>query len=78
SMGQDADRAAKLDTFAPFQVDQDLMDAAAEDAVFMHCLPAHHGEEVTAGVIDGDDSVVYRQAENRMHMQKAILLTALA
>lgn len=77
SMGQDADRETKLEDFAPFQVTEDLMDAASDDAVFMHCLPAHRGEEVTADVIDGPQSLVYQQAENRMHMQKAILLTAL-
>jgi len=49
------------------------MDAAGEDAVFMHCLPAHRGEEVAAEVIDGPESVVFDQAENRMHVQKAIL-----
>ena len=62
---------------APYRVDQTLMDRAP-DAIFMHCLPAHRGEEVTGGVIDGPHSVVWDEAENRMHAQKGILLWALA
>jgi ornithine carbamoyltransferase len=54
-------------------VDEALMDGAAEDAIFLHCLPAHRGEEVTAGVIDGPQSRVFDQAENRLHAQKALL-----
>ncbi len=57
-----------------FQVDQALMDKAAPEAIFMHCLPAHRGEEVTAEVIDGPQSVVWDEAENRLHAQKAILV----
>jgi ornithine carbamoyltransferase len=72
-MGQETeveDRKAKL---APYQVDESLMSLAAGDAIFMHCLPAHRGEEVTAGVIDGPRSRVFDQAENRLHAQKALL-----
>jgi len=59
--------------FAGFQVDDRLMAAAAPDAIFMHCLPAHRGEEVSASVVDGPQSVVFDQAENRLHVQKALL-----
>jgi ornithine carbamoyltransferase len=62
---------------APYQVDERLMGLAAADAIFMHCLPAHRGEEVTAGVIDGPQSVVFDEAENRLHAQKSILAWAL-
>lgn len=72
SMGDaDADRRKQL--LQPYQVDEALMARAAPDAVFMHCLPAHRGHEVTAGVIDGPQSVVFDEAENRLHAQKAIL-----
>jgi len=73
SMGEDEDREEKLAAFDGYRVDRELMDAAAADAVFMHCLPAHRGEEVTADIIDGPQSIVFDQAENRMHVQKAIL-----
>lgn len=76
SMGdEDADKRMKL--LAPFQVDEKLMGLAAKDAIFMHCLPAHRGDEVTAGVIDGPKSVVFDEAENRLHAQKAILASCL-
>jgi ornithine carbamoyltransferase len=72
SMGDDeADRRRRL--LQPFRVNSDLLDDADEHALFMHCLPAHRGEEVTAGVIDGPSSVVFDQAENRLHAQKGIL-----
>jgi ornithine carbamoyltransferase len=74
SMGQEAEAAERREKFAPFQVNEELMDQAAEDAIFLHCLPAHRGEEVTAGVIDGPRSRVFDQAENRLHAQKALLL----
>ncbi|MGB5306285.1 MAG: ornithine carbamoyltransferase, partial [Gammaproteobacteria bacterium] len=59
--------------FADYQVNADIMSAAATDALFMHCLPAHRGEEVAADVIDGPQSVVWDEAENRLHAQKALL-----
>jgi ornithine carbamoyltransferase len=77
SMGQEEEAAARLKIFAPYQVTPALFALAASDAVFMHCLPAHRGEEVAAEVIDSPHSVVYDQAENRMHVQKAILLSLL-
>jgi len=61
----------------PFQVNEALMARAKPDAIFMHCLPAHRGEEMTAGVIDGPQSVVWDEAENRLHVQKGILLWCL-
>jgi len=78
SMGQEDQAAARKKIFAPYQVNQKLFALAASDAVFMHCLPAHRGEEVSAEVIDSPHSVVYDQAENRMHVQKAILLSLLS
>jgi len=77
SMGQEA-TAAQLDRFTPFRVDEALMARAKPDAIFMHCLPAHRGQEVTAGVIDGPHSVVWDEAENRLHAQKGILTWCLA
>lgn len=71
--GADADRAARFETFRPYQVNAALMDHAKDDAIFMHCLPDHRGEEVTAGVVDGPQSVVFDQAENRLHTSVAIL-----
>jgi ornithine carbamoyltransferase len=73
SMGDEAEREARLAAFEGFQVDESLLG----DAAFMHCLPAHRGEEVTASVVDGPDSVVWRQAENRLHAQKALLVELL-
>ena len=72
SMGQE-DRARGHNVFKPYQVNESLMAHARPDAIFMHCLPAHRGEEVTDAVIDGPQSVVLDEAENRMHVQKAIL-----
>ncbi len=72
SMG-DKDEKRRHRLLAPFQVNEALMDAAGKDAVFMHCLPAHRGEEVTDAVIDGRHSVVFDEAENRLHVQKGIL-----
>jgi ornithine carbamoyltransferase len=73
SMGQENERAARRRDFAPFQVNRQLMSQAPCDALFMHCLPAHRGEEVTDDVIDGPQSIVVDQAANRMHVQKGIL-----
>ena len=73
SMGQEDEQKKRLRAFADYQVDARLMDAAAPDALFMHCLPAHRGEEVSAEVIDGPRSVVWDEAENRLHAQKALL-----
>ncbi|MCL4343974.1 MAG: ornithine carbamoyltransferase [Nitrososphaerota archaeon] len=75
SMGQEKEREQRLATFLPkYQVNQQLMKAAPEGSLFMHCLPAHHGEEVTREVLYGSHSVVFDQAENRLHVQKAIML----
>ena len=73
SMGQEAEEGARSKVFAAYQVDERLMSTARPDALFMHCLPAHRGAEVTDAVIDSPASVVLDQAENRLHMQKALL-----
>ena len=73
SMGFEAENEERLRDFADWQVDGDMMNAARPDAVFMHCLPAHRGEEVAAEVIDGSHSVVWDEAENRLHVQKALM-----
>jgi ornithine carbamoyltransferase len=75
SMGQDAERGERLAALAPYQVSRAIMDAACRDAIFMHCLPAHRGEEVTAEVIDGPRSVVYQQAANRLPTEQALIHT---
>jgi len=74
SMGQEADAAKRLNVFRSYQVNSELFAGAKRDAIFMHCLPAHRGEEVTNDVIDSPRSVVFQQAENRLHIQKAIML----
>lgn len=73
SMGFEAENEARMKAFADWQVNEDMMGVARSDALFMHCLPAHRGEEVSAGVIDGVHSVVWDEAENRLHAQKALL-----
>ena len=73
SMGQEAGKEARQALFKPFQVTEEIMELAAADAVFMHCLPAYRGAEVSAGVIDGPRSVVWEEAGNRLHAQKALL-----
>jgi len=78
SMGQEAERAKRRLDFATYQVNRQLMAHAPHDAIFLHCLPAHRGEEVTDEVIDGPQSVVVAQAANRMHVQKGILVWLLA
>jgi len=73
SMGYEAENEARQAAFSDWCVDQDMMKVAKPDALFMHCLPAHRGEEVSADVIDGPQSVVWDEAENRMHVQKALM-----
>ena len=73
SMGFEAEAAARTDAFHGFMVDSKMMAAAQRDALFMHCLPAHRGEEVSAEVLDGPQSVVWEEAENRLHVQKALM-----
>lgn len=73
SMGQEEEQELRIKAFEPYQVNADLMQAAKADALFMHCLPAHRGEEVSADVIDGKQSVAWDEAENRLHAQKALL-----
>jgi ornithine carbamoyltransferase len=73
SMGQENERSERGDAFVGYQVNAALMQRADPDALFMHCLPAHRGEEVTEAVIDGPQSVVWHEAENRLHSQKALL-----
>ena len=73
SMGQEAEQAARAAVFAPYALDAGLLDRAADDAIVLHCLPAHRGEEIAADVIDGPQSRVFDQAENRLHAQKAVL-----
>jgi len=77
SMGQEHEAARRAPIFKPFQVNEELMSKAQPSAAFMHCLPAHRGAEVTDAVLDGEQSVVFDQAENRMHAQKAIVLMLL-
>ena len=73
SMGQEAEQQKRKAAFASYQVDSQLMAQAASNAIFLHCLPAHRGEEVSAEVIDAPDSLVWEEAENRLHAQKALL-----
>src|SRR5689334_4574494 len=77
SMGQEGEREERLEVFREFQINAKLMSHAKQKTLFLHCLPAHRGEEVTDEVIDGAGSVVFDQAENRLHSQKAVLLTLL-
>jgi ornithine carbamoyltransferase len=77
SMGQEAEAEERRDAFAPYQVNEDLL-AGAPDALVMHCLPAHRGEEITSDVMDGPRSIIFEQSENRLHAQKALLAEVLA
>ena len=74
SMGQESEIKQREVAFKGFQVDQEMMNQAKDDAIFMHCLPAYRGKEVSSGVIDGRQSVVWSEAENRLHVQKSLLL----
>ncbi|MFD1706628.1 ornithine carbamoyltransferase [Siminovitchia sediminis] len=78
SMGWEEEQETRLKAFADFQVNSELMKEAHEDAVFLHCLPAHRGEEVSADVIDGPQSLVFDEAENRLHAQKALMVALMA
>jgi ornithine carbamoyltransferase len=73
SMGQEDEQARRLADFSQFQVNMSLLQHAADDAIFMHCLPAHRGEEVDHDTMESAQSVVFDQAENRLHAQKAVL-----
>jgi len=73
-MGKEAEAEDRKKVFLPFQVNEAMVANAKPDVSFMHCLPAHRGEEVTAGVIDSPRAVVFQEAENRLHAQKAIML----
>ena len=73
SMGQEKEQKQRLEQFVPYQVNTNLMECANEDALFMHCLPAHRGEEVSEAVLEGPQSVVWEEAGNRLHSQKALL-----
>ena len=77
SMGWEHEAEQRAKIFVPYQVNEQLVAGAASHAVFMHCLPAHRGEEITDAIMDCERSVVFDQAENRMHVQKAILLLLL-
>jgi ornithine carbamoyltransferase len=78
SMGQEAEAEERRDAFVAYQVDDRLMAAAGPDAVAMHCLPAHRGEEITSSVMDGPQSLIFEQSENRLHVQKALLVELMA
>lgn len=73
SMGQEDEQAIRIERFAPYQVNAELMSHAASDALYLHCLPAHRGEEISAELMDAADSVIWEEAENRLHAQKALI-----
>ena len=73
SMGQESEQQERARLFAPYQVNEELMSLAATDALYMHCLPAHRGEEISAGLMDAADTVIWEEAENRLHAQKALI-----
>ena len=73
SMGQEEEQSQRATSLAPFQLNQTLLDLAASDALYMHCLPAHRGEEISAELMDSPDTVIWQEAENRLHAQKALM-----
>jgi ornithine carbamoyltransferase len=73
SMGQEAEQEQRLGQFKGYQLDAELISRAADDALYMHCLPAHRGEEISAGLMDAPDTVIWQEAENRLHAQKALM-----
>ena len=75
SMGMEAEKQQRIKDFAGFEVNRELMDIAKPDAMFLHCLPAYRGYEVSADVIDGKQSAIFDEAENRLHAQKAVMAT---
>ncbi len=75
SMGQEAEKDARLTALSPYRIDEAILATAKADALVMHCLPAHRGEEITGAVLDGPNSVIFDQAENRLHAQKALMVT---
>jgi len=77
SMGQENEQQERAALFAPYIVDAQLMSRAADDALYMHCLPAHRGEEISADLMDASDTVIWQEAENRLHAQKALMETLL-
>ena len=77
-MGQEEEEEKRKEIFKTLQVNKEIMSVANKDAIFMHCLPAHRGEEVTSDVLDSEASVVWQEAENRLHAQKALLEYLLA
>ncbi len=78
SMGQEEEKAKRREIFMPYQIDKKLFSNAKEDAIFMHCLPAYRGYEMTEEIIDGPNSVIFDEAENRLHAQKAVMVTLMA
>ena len=78
SMGLEAEAEARRDAFRSFRIDRALVDVAGQEAVVMHCLPAHRGEEIESAVMDGPQSIIWDQSENRLHVQKALLAEILA
>ncbi len=73
SMGDEAERVERMEALRPYRIDEEVMSVAKVDALVMHCLPAHRGEEIDAGILDGPNSIVFDQAENRLHAQKALM-----
>jgi ornithine carbamoyltransferase len=72
-MGQESEQQERAAMFAPYQVNGELLSRAASDALYMHCLPAHRGEEISAELMDAPDTVIWEEAENRLHAQKALI-----